>query len=69
MVKPLKAVQDAKIAHFFYLRTQHKVHIALRAVRNQIAQDWTTDEEIGKNNTYTVRKIFNWRINIRQKFQ
>ena len=31
--------------------------IALRAIRNQSALDWTADEIIGKNNKHTVRKF------------
>ena len=54
----LKSVQHAKIAHLFFLRTERKVRIALCAIHNQSALDWTADEIIEKNNKYTVRKCF-----------
>ena len=40
----------------FFLRTERKVRIALRAICYQIALDWIADEIIGKNNKYTVCK-------------
>ena len=57
MVKPLRITQERKDRTLvFFLRTERKVRIALRAMRNQIALDWTADEIIVKNNKNTVRK-------------
>ena len=33
-----------------FLRTERKVRVALRAIRYQIALDWTADENFRKNN-------------------
>ena len=52
--KPCKTQRSC----IFFLRTERKVRIALRAIRNQSALDWTADDIIGKNNKYTVRKCF-----------
>ena len=54
---------------FFFLRTEYKVRIVLRAKRSQTALDWTNNEIVGKNYKNSVHKIFKWRINIWPKFQ
>ena len=47
-VKAPQCVQRLKNHALVFLRTERKVRIALRAIRNQIALDWTGDEIIGE---------------------
>ena len=58
MVKDLINRAPHKNRALAFLRTERQVRIALRAIRNHIALDWTADEMIGKNNEQTFRKTF-----------
>ena len=52
----LISVQECKDCALVFLPAERTVRIALHAICNQIALDWTADEIIWKNNKNTVCK-------------